>query len=170
MHRQKKSGILPESIASWERELGINGVLFGRNRVVAYNSSLLVEIHRKPSDGLYEELNHLYWIVTSRGVLRRWGVHKETTDTYSAVYGRLEVALWDGRDESSTLGNTIVIELISERGEALRVPPGVWHTFRSKTETSVLLNSKSPSWKSYDTDKISHDFSESNPPFQWPES
>jgi len=158
-----------ERIASWERELQINGVMFGRNRVVNYNSSLLVEIHRKPSSGLYEELNHLYWIVTHRGVMRKWGVHKATTDTYSAVYGTLEVALWDGRNESSTYGETVIIELVSENGEALRIPPGVWHTFRSKTETSILMNSKSPTWKSEDTDKLSYDFSESSPPFQWPE-
>lgn len=157
-----------ESIASWERELQINGVLFGRNRVVSYNSSLLVEVHRKPSTGLYEEINHLYWIVTHIGVIRKWGVHKTTTDTYSVVYGKVEVALWDGRHESSTYGETVIIELNSENGDALKIPPGVWHTFRSKTETSILMNSKSPSWTSEDTDKVSYDFSESIPPFQWP--
>lgn len=156
-------------IAQWERELEIKGVLFGRNRTVTYNSDLLVEVYRDPLSSLYDELNHLYWIVTSMGVERKWGVHKKTQDTYSAVYGSLEVALWDGREGSCTNGVTLVTQLNAQTGDALRIPAGIWHTFRSKTETAVLLNSKNPSWNEGNPDKLTYDLSESNPPFVWQE-
>lgn len=159
-----------KTLAKWEFETTIKGVLFGRNRTVEYNSSLLVEIYRKPLESLYEEINHLYWIVTSKGVLRKWGVHETTIDTYSAVFGQLEVALWDSREGSPTFGQTLIVELNADKGEALRIPPGVWHTFRAKSDKVVLLNSKSPGWTSDQTDKNSYNLSESDPPFEWPES
>ena len=159
-----------ERLANWDSESEIEGVLVGKNRKVSYKNSLLVEIYRKPFNALYEELNHLYWIITKRGVIRNWGVHKHTTDIYSAVYGELEIALWDSRRDSATYGKTQIIQLNSSNGDALKIPPGVWHTFRAKSHEAVLLNSKNPAWNSENPDKTSHELSESNPPFLWPES
>jgi len=159
-----------ENLAKWDSTTEIEGVLLGKNRTVSYNNSLLVEIKRKPLNGLYEEINHLYWIITQRGVIRKWGVHKHTTDIYSAVYGQIEIALWDSREKSLTYGKTLIIQLNSINGDALKIAPGVWHTFRAKSDEVVLLNSKSPVWNSDNPDKITHELSESIPSFLWPES
>jgi dTDP-4-dehydrorhamnose 3,5-epimerase len=159
-----------KNLAKWDSTAEIEGLLLGKNRTVSYNNSLLVEIKRKPLNGLYNEIDHLYWIITQRGVIRKWGVHKHTTDIYSAVYGEIETALWDSREKSPTYGKTLIIQLNSSNGDALKVPPGIWHTFRAKSDEAVLLNSKSPVWNSDNPDKITHELSESIPSFSWPES
>lgn len=135
-------------------ELAIAGVHRVRHRVVDYNDSLLVEAQRDGWDGLYGGgIDHLYWIVTGRGVRRDWGRHQVTTDRYSAVYGELEVALVDGRDDSPTAGVQLVVPLRAADGDGLLIPPGVWHTFRAVSEEVVLLNAKSPSYDPGHVDK-----------------
>ena len=135
-------------------ELEIPGVFAARSPVVAYNSSLLVEPYREGWSGLYNEpLGHLYWIVTHPGVVRKWGRHQRTIDRYSAVFGTLEVALVDGREDSPTSGEVLVVPLDAEKGDGLLIPVGVWHTFRALSPTAVLLNSKSPGYDPEHLDK-----------------
>lgn len=132
--------------------LGLEGVMMARFPVTHYNDSILVEPYRQGWDGLYgEPLGHLYWIVTPRGVVRMWGRHERTTDRYAAVLGTVEVALVDGRPGSTTEGDLLVVPLDAAEGEGLRIPAGIWHTFRATSEFAVLLNSKTPS---YDPDHL----------------
>ena len=121
---------------------------------VFYNNSILVEAHRDGWPSMYSTgINHLYWIVTHEGVLRNWGVHEHTTDRYSAVYGKIEVALYDGRKHEPTFGQLLNISLDSANGEGLIIPVGVYHTFRSLSPVSVLMNSKTPPFNAANPDK-----------------
>jgi dTDP-4-dehydrorhamnose 3,5-epimerase len=128
----------------WQGLIDVEGVKIGRNRTINYNSSQLVEIYRYGSQSLYSSLPHLYWIVTPKDVYRRFGVHEYTTDTYSVVYGEIQVALYDNRSSSGTNGNLKLVTLNGDFGDALFIPPGVWHTFRSITEIGILLNPRIP--------------------------
>ncbi len=134
--------------------LPIDGAQLVRHRVVQYNSSILVEAKRDGWTGLYEQpVDHLYWIVTHRGVLRDWGRHEYTTDRYSVAYGEVEVALVDGREGSPTEGELALVRLRAGEGEGLLIPPGVWHTFRAITDDAVLVNAKTPSYDAGKVDK-----------------
>ncbi len=150
------------------RQLKIAGAVLGRNRLIEYKSSRLVEVYREGWQSMYSEIKHLYWIVVPKGSMRGWGVHEETTDVYSCVYGEIEVALFDNRRGPSYQVN-LVITMKSDQGESLIIPPGVWHTFRSISNESVLLNSKNPAWNPMNTDKKVFPLEESIPPFVWPE-
>lgn len=135
-------------------ELAISGVIHARFPVVHYNSSTLVEPHRAGWAGIYDEpIDHLYWIVTERGVRRRWGRHERTVDRYAIVQGTVEIALVDGRDESATRGDLLVVSMDGAAGDGLLIPAGVWHTFRALSPTALLLNSKSPPYNPADVDK-----------------
>jgi len=147
-----------------------DGVSIARSRVVAYNSSLLVEPYRAGWGGLYAApIEHLYWIVTYRGVARAWGVHDHTIDRYSAVLGLIDVALYDGRANSTTAGQFSVVTLDSELGEGLYIPAGVWHTFRARSETVVLMNSKSPPYDPAHVDKTLGPLPTALAEFDWPD-
>jgi len=135
-------------------ELRIPGVLRARFPTVRYNSSLLVEPHRAGWSGIFDEpIDHLYWIVTERGAHRDWGRHERTTDRYMAVLGEIEVALVDGRLGSPASGEPLTVRLDGAAGDGLRIPAGVWHTFRSVSPTAVLLNSKTPPYDPATVDK-----------------
>jgi dTDP-4-dehydrorhamnose 3,5-epimerase len=148
----------------------LEGTFLAQSPVVSYNSSLLVEPYRLGWGGLYgEPLGHLYWIVTHRGVNRAWGVHDHTIDKYSAVLGVIEVALYDGRAHSSTAGRLSVIALDGQSGDGLLIPPGVWHTLRARSETVVLMNSKTPPYDAEHVDKTLGPLPDDLQNFSWPE-
>lgn len=135
-------------------ELAIPGVIRAKFPVVPYNGSTLVEPHRAGWTSIYDEpIDHLYWIVTARGERRRWGRHTRTVDRYAVVQGIIEVALIDGRDATPTTDDALVVVLDGAAGDGLRIPPGVWHTFRAVTPTAVLLNSKAPPYDPTEVDK-----------------
>ena len=135
-------------------ELPIPGVIRARFPVVHYNSSLLVEPYRAGWASIYDEpIDHLYWIVTERGVRRNWGKHERTTDRYAVVQGTVEIALVDDRPESPTKGELLVVTLEGAAGDGLLIPVGIWHTFRAVSPTAVLLNSKTPPYDPSDVDK-----------------
>lgn len=135
-------------------ELAMAGVMRARFPVIHYNSSTLVESHRSGWSSIYDEpIDHLYWIVTERGVRRQWGKHDRTTDRYAVVQGRVEVALVDDREGSRTRDDLLVVTLDAAAGDGLRIPTGIWHTFRAVSPTAVLLNSKTPPYDPSDVDK-----------------
>lgn len=149
-------------------ETDLPGVMRATSPVVHYNSSFLVEPYREGWGGLYgAPLGHLYWIVTSRGVGRKWGRHEYTTDRYTAVYGTIEVALFDGREGSPTQGELRLFTLEGEAGDGLLIPPGVWHTFRTLTETGILMNSKNPAYNPDNVDKETRPMPNDEIPFVW---
>ncbi|MES1212149.1 MAG: hypothetical protein ABUT11_01235, partial [Leifsonia sp.] len=101
-------------------ELALEGVVRARFPVVHYNSSTLVESQRAGWSSIYDEpIEHLYWIVTERGVRRRWGKHDRTTDRYAVVQGRVEVALVDDREGSPTRGDLVTVVLDAAAGDGL---------------------------------------------------
>jgi len=149
---------------------GLPGVIRATLPLVRYNDSILVEAHRDGWEGLFSEpLRHLYWIVTSRGVERNWGRHDVTTDHYAAISGVLEVALIDGRRGSPSENQQLVVTLDGSTGDGLIIPPGVWHTFRSVSETGILLNSKSPPYDPGHPDKHVVPLADERFGFSWPD-
>ena len=134
--------------------LELSGVFLAEFPVIEYNSSILVEPYREGWAGMYDApLGHLYWIVTHKGVTRKWGQHDRTTDRYAAVFGVMEVALFDGREDSETSGQLLVVTLDAAKGQGVLIPVGVWHTFRAISDTVVLMNSKTPAYDPEHVDK-----------------
>jgi dTDP-4-dehydrorhamnose 3,5-epimerase-like enzyme len=149
-------------------ELAIAGVVRASLPVVHYNSSTLVEAHRAGWSSIYDEpIDHLYWIVTERGVRRQWGKHDRTTDRYAVVQGTIEVALVDDREASDTRGELLVVTLDGAAGHGLRIPTGIWHTFRAVSPMAVLLNSKTPPYDPADVDKHLLAMPNDRIPFEW---
>ncbi|MER3387450.1 MAG: dTDP-4-dehydrorhamnose 3,5-epimerase family protein [Microcella pacifica] len=148
--------------------LGVAGAFLVRFPAIAYNDSVLYETHRDGWVGLFEEpIEHLYHVRTRRGVVRSWGRHARTTDRYVAMLGVIEVALFDARPSSDSRGALAVVQLDSDVGMGLRIPPGVWHTFRSATEHALLLNSKTPPYDPEQVDKELLPMPHESIPFQW---
>jgi dTDP-4-dehydrorhamnose 3,5-epimerase-like enzyme len=136
---------------------------------VEYSGGRLVEVHRSGWPDMFEAggVSHLYWIESSRGQSRSWGVHRQTTDRYVCVFGTIEVACFDDRETSGSRGALEL--LILGPGEGLTIPPGVYHTFRPGQDVSILMNSKNPPYNAKDVDKHKLPMPNSLVSFEWPE-
>jgi dTDP-4-dehydrorhamnose 3,5-epimerase-like enzyme len=149
---------------------GIEGALLMSVPNVEYEYGNLAEIFNMEWDSIYREpVEHMYMIRNRPNTREEWHVHTKTVDRYVLLQGVLEVALFDGRDGGESAQKLVQFELnsLGDSGpNALRIPPGVWHTFRSAGEFA-LLNCKYPGFNRENPDKYVATFPESGIDFKW---
>ena len=138
---------------------------------VNYAYGSLTEILNLSWPSIYEEpVEHTYVVVNSKVQRNEWHVHKESFDRYLLLQGELEVVLYDNRPQSptaDTLGRYFLHGVGNPGCHGLRIPPGVWHTFRSISDGFMLMNNKFPPYRQDNPDKYSVAFSESGVDFEW---
>lgn len=88
------------------------------------------------------------------GALTAWHCHAHTTDRMFCALGRIKLALYDARGESSTYGTVIEMRLGEERPMLITVPPGVWHGVACLGSRPALLINLVD--KAYDYDDPDH--------------
>lgn len=149
----------------------IAGVVVMSVPSVDYEYGLLTEFMSPDGDSIYAEpIDHMYFITNRRHSRRQWHVHQHTFDRYLLVSGQIEIALHDARSDSASSGRTIRVELspIGMKGvHGLRIPPGVWHSFRTNSREFTLLNCKTPQYDRENPDKSTVSFEESGIDFDW---
>lgn len=155
------------------RETEISGVTLMTVPSAHYEYGFLSEIYNPEWESIYDEpLEHMYVIQNKQHERNQWHVHEHTVDRYVLLFGQLEVALFDARPESVSHG-VLQVFALSQLGESgnhgLRIPPGVWHTFRSKDSSFTLLNNKSPKYSREYPDKFVIPFENDEVEFAWPE-
>lgn len=149
----------------------IAGVVVMSVPSVEYEYGRLTEFMSPDGDSIYAEpIDHMYFITNRRNSRREWHVHQHTFDRYLLVSGQIEIALHDARLDSASMGRTIRVELtpIGIKGaHGLRIPPGVWHSFRTNSQEFTLLNCKTPPYDRENPDKSTLSFEESGVDFEW---
>jgi dTDP-4-dehydrorhamnose 3,5-epimerase-like enzyme len=167
LQRAKKG---PE-IASTTSTTAIDGVILMQVPTVKYEFGALTEIFHPEWETIYSEpITHMYIITNFKHERLEWHVHRETFDRYLLLQGEIEVALHDPRESSPSKGETIVVKLsgVGKIGNhGLRIPPGVYHTFRSTREAFTLLNNKSHPFNRENPDKFVVSLDQSGVNFQW---
>ena len=138
----------------------IDGVVIQACPVVPYAYGTLTELYRPEWHGVFAEgepIEHLYVVRNGSGARKEWYFHEHTLDRYMVVAGSLDLGLYDGRPESATYGLFTVISLTGERPglpNAIRIPPGVWHSLRWNTEEGLFVNAKLPGFNRQLVDKF----------------
>jgi dTDP-4-dehydrorhamnose 3,5-epimerase len=150
-------------------DLGIEGVQLERPpRHVDHRGSLLVAAtvgHPFWS----EPIVHCEWVVSSPGMIKGWGMHRESVDRYVVMTGRIRVVLYDGRVESPTFQALRQFHFSDESPGWLRIPCGVWHASQNYGERdAVFLNFPTEPHQYDDPDKYRVDpYDRSQIDFDW---
>lgn len=139
----------------------IDGVVLQTSPHVAYEAGILTELFRPEWPGVFvpgEPIDHLYTVWSPNGGMRKeWYFHEHTLDRYIILRGRLDLGLYDGREGSATFGAFDVVALgepASGLPNALRIPPGVWHSLRWASPDGMFLNAKLPRYNREVPDKF----------------
>lgn len=138
----------------------IEGVVIQACPVVPYAHGTLTELYRPEWHGVFagdEPIEHLYAVRNGSGMRKEWYFHKHTLDRYMVVLGALDVGLYDGRSESPTYGSFTVVSLKSDipgLPNAIRIPPGVWHSLRWSSKEGLFVNAKRPGFNRKLVDKF----------------
>jgi dTDP-4-dehydrorhamnose 3,5-epimerase len=72
-----------------------------------------------------------YMFTLRPGMAKGWGVHREHEDRYTFIAGELELAFYDGREDSATAGEESRLVLSVLHRKLLTIPRGVWHAERN---------------------------------------
>lgn len=138
----------------------IDGVVIQGCPVVPYAYGTLTELFRPEWHGVFaegESIEHLYCVRNGSGMRKEWYFHEHTLDRYMVVLGGLDVGLYDGRGNSPTQGSFEVVSLKSDSPglpNAIRIPPGVWHSLNWNTEDGLFVNAKLPGFNRELVDKF----------------
>lgn len=108
----------------------IDGVKIKKLRIIPDERGWLMEILRSDDD-IFECFGQVYLTTAYSGVVKAWHLHKNQRDNLTCITGKMLVALYDPRQDSSTYGkiNEFTIEL--KNPMLVSVPPGVYHGFKA---------------------------------------
>lgn len=153
------------------RTTAIDGVILQRFPSAAYAHGLLTELHNERWSSMFTEpIEHVYLVSNDEsGARQEWYEHRQSTDRYVVLEGSVRVALFDGRSDSTTHGVLEVYDLVRARDgwAGLRIPPGVWHSFRITGERLMLMNAKTPGYQRENPDKFRMPMPNDQVDFSW---
>lgn len=116
----------------------IDGVVLKPLRVIPDERGRLMEILRSDEE-LFEKFGQVYLTTGYPGVVKAWHYHKLQADHFCVVKGMMKVVLFDSREGSPTKGEVNEFFLGDHRMALLRIPPLVYHGFKTISETEALL-------------------------------
>ena len=89
-------------------------------------------------DDFFEEFGQLSLSAVYRNVVKAWHYHVEQTDWWYVIYGEVIAAFYDYRTRSPTYRQTMTRTLNPNTG-IVKVPPGVLHGYKCKSEYAQML-------------------------------
>jgi len=81
-------------------------------------------------DPLFEQFGEVYFSWVNPGAIKAWHLHQEMTLNYACPYGLIKLVLFDGRDNSATIGELMELFLGPDAYSLVKVPPGIWNGFK----------------------------------------
>ena len=115
-----------------------------------------------------EPVVHGYEFTIRPGRIKGWGMHRRQADRYFIQTGDLRVALFDGRTDSPTKGNTCQFWFTGSGYALLYIPPGVWHATQNwGTTLGRIVNFGTVRFDPADPDKARIDPRSGEIPFDW---
>jgi dTDP-4-dehydrorhamnose 3,5-epimerase-like enzyme len=159
MGMQDKPG--PHHRPSILKDSKIDGVVVESSPFVEYlEDNVLTELYRPEWVGVFAEgepIEHIYTVLAPTGGLRsEWYYHIHTLDRYVLLSGVLLLGLYDGRENSPTYDTFDSYTLGTAKSglpNAIRIPPGVWHSLKWVEHPGLFLNAKLPGYLANNPDK-----------------
>ena len=118
----------------------IEGVKFKILRVIPDNRGSLMEILRC-DDECFEKFGQVYMTTAKPGIVKAWHWHKLQTDSFTCVFGKIKLVLYDARKDSPTYGQIQDFEISLENPLLVQIPPEVYHGFKCiGNEEAIVIN------------------------------
>ena len=145
----------------------IDGVVIKNLRSIPDERGCLTEMLRS-DDEVFERFGQAYVTTTYPGVVKAWHMHKIQDDNVVCVRGMIKLALFDGREGSSTKGEVQQIFMGERRMVLVHIPKEVYHGWKCVSEQEAyvvncpteLYNYEDPDEHRlpFDTERIPHDW------------
>ena len=145
----------------------IEGVMVKQLKVIPDERGRLMEILRRDEE-MFEKFGQVYLTTGYPGVVKAWHYHKGQTDHFCVVKGMMKVVLYDSRDGSPTKGEVNEFFLGEHRPILLKIPPLVYHGFKTVSpEEALLINIPTEAYRLAQPDEFRVDPHENDIPYSW---
>ena len=118
----------------------IEGVKIKKLNILKDDRGRLMEILRMDDD-IFEGFGQVYMTTALPGAVKAWHYHKEQTDNFTCIKGKMLLGLYDAREGSSTFGETMRFEISLEDPMVVQIPNDVFHGFKCMKNLSLIIGS-----------------------------
>ena len=145
----------------------IDGVAIKQLRVIPDERGRLMEMLRS-DDEVFERFGQSYVTTTYPGVVKAWHMHKKQNDNVVCVRGMIKLALYDGREGSSTKGEVMEIFLGEHRPILVHIPREVYHGWKCVSEyEAYVVNTPTELYDYDEPDEYRLPFDAKEIPYDW---
>jgi dTDP-4-dehydrorhamnose 3,5-epimerase len=145
----------------------IDGVKIKQLKVIPDERGRLMEILRE-DDEIFLRFGQVYLTTGYPGVVKAWHYHKVQNDHFCVLKGMMKVVLYDARDGSPTKGEVNEFFMGDHRPILLRIPPLVYHGFKTVSqEEALLINVSTQVYKHDGPDEFRVHPHENDIPYKW---
>lgn len=116
----------------------IEGVKVKKLKIIPDERGRLMEILRRDDD-IFEKFGQVYMTTAFKGVVKAWHYHKIQTDNFTCIAGKMKLALYDSRAESSTYGKIDEFIISLDSPMLVQIPPMIYHGFKSVGEGEAVV-------------------------------
>jgi dTDP-4-dehydrorhamnose 3,5-epimerase len=145
----------------------IQGVKVKNLKIVPDQRGKLMEMLRC-DDEIYEAFGQVYFTTALPGVVKAWHYHRQQSDNFICVAGKIKLGLFDGREDSPTKGETNVFYLSLDEPKLVFIPKMVYHGFKCVSEKeAMVINVITKPYDHRNPDEFRLDASDPSIGFDW---
>ena len=116
----------------------IEGVVVKELKQITDERGWLIEIARSDWEQ-FQKFGQVYVTAAYPHVAKAWHMHKKQTDNIACIKGMVKLVLYDGRITSKTKGEINEFIIGEKKPTLVRVPPQIWHGFKTISEETALV-------------------------------
>lgn len=145
----------------------IEGVKIKKLKVIPDERGRLMEILRC-DDGVFEKFGQVYITTALPGIIKAWHYHKKQDDHFTCILGKIRLALYDAREDSTTKGEINEFILSLEDPFLVKIPKMVYHGFKDIADTeSMIINIPTMPYNRDEPDEYRVDPYDNEIPYDW---
>lgn len=93
----------------------------------------------RSDDPHFVRFGEIYFSSIYPGVVKGWHKHREMTLNYACIFGRVKLALYDDRPDSTTVGTAMEVFLGPDHYSLVTVAPGIWTGLKGMSEPFAMV-------------------------------
>ena len=111
--------------------------IFNKKIIKSNKGNILKYISKK--DSFIKSFGEVYFSYIKKNKIKGWNCHKKKSCFLICINGTVNIHLIDERKLSKSFNKELKIKLTQDSPKILKIPPKIWFSFSSKTD-SILSN------------------------------
>ena len=116
----------------------IDGVVITPLKRIGDERGMVLHMLRRDWD-VFENFGEIYFSMINPRVVKGWKKHLKMNQHFAVPVGNVRLVIYDDRDDSSSRGETDVLNLGIDHYQLVRVPPLVWYALGALGDQQALV-------------------------------